>query len=136
MTDAAGFTGDIPRYYDRHLVPVIFDPNAIDMAARVAAALCGQVLELACGTGVLTRRMLERLPDSARLVATGLNPAMLDLARRSVGEDSRVEWRQADGTHLPFEDECFDVVVCQFGVMLFPDKALGMREARRILRPG
>lgn len=135
-SEPARFTGEIPEFYERHLVPVIFDPYARDLAARVPDAPGMRLLEIACGTGVLTRRILERVPLDARLVATDLNPAMMEIAQHRAGADSRVEWRQADGTQLPFEDASFDVVACQFGVMFYPDKAAGMREARRVLRPG
>jgi ubiquinone/menaquinone biosynthesis C-methylase UbiE len=132
----AHFIGSIPEYYDRHLGPVLFEPPALDLASRLDAGPGERVLELACGTGVVTRRLLGALPDSARLVATDLNAPMLDHARERIGEDRRLEWRVADATSLPFADGTFDACVCQFGVMFFPDKLAAMREARRVLRPG
>src|SRR5439155_12537094 len=94
-----------------------------------------RVLELACGSGIVTRRLREALPESATLVATDLNEPMVAYARKAVGRKG-IEWRQADAQALPFADSSFDVVVCQFGFMFLPDKALGFREARRVLAPG
>jgi len=129
------FAGSIPEIYDRFLVPLIFEPYASDLAGRVAAIQPPDVLETAAGTGVLTRALASRLARSARIVATDLNQPMLDQASRRQTEGT-VEWKQADALALPFGDEGFDVVACQFGVMFFPDKVQGFKEARRMLRPG
>jgi len=129
------FAGAIPRLYEAYLVPLIFAPYAQDLARRVAALQPARVLELAAGTGVVTRELAAALPPDVLLVATDLNPAMLDEAA-SIGVSRPVEWRQADALALPFEDASFDAVVCQFGVMFFPDKAHAFAEARRVLRAG
>jgi SAM-dependent methyltransferase len=129
------FAGSIPRLYDEYLVPLIFAPYARDLAKRVAARTPRSVLEIAAGTGVVTRAMRERLPATAAIVATDLNQAMLDTAAR-IGSAGAVEWRQADAMALPFGDASFDAVVCQFGAMFFPDKAKAFAESRRVLRPG
>ena len=129
------FAGSIPDIYDRFLVPLIFEPYALDLAKRLAKTDPRDALETAAGTGVLTRAIASQLPAHARIVATDLNQPMLDHAatRQSHG---RIEWRQADAQALPFEDQSFDVVACQFGVMFFPDKVQGYKEARRVLKPG
>ena len=132
----AQFSGSIPALYDQHLGPVIFEPYARDMAARVPKHEGVRVLETAAGTGSVTRRMLAALPESARLTVTDLNQGMLDHATQSVPADSRTEWRTADAQALPFADASFDAVVMQFGIMFVPDKALALREARRVLKPG
>ncbi|MDE2299110.1 MAG: methyltransferase domain-containing protein [Burkholderiales bacterium] len=129
------FAGSIPELYESHLVPLIFEPYAADLARRVAALAPTRVLETAAGTGVVTRAMARALPASAELVATDLNPPMLDRAA-AVGTPRPVRWQQADALHLPFDDASFDVVACQFGVMFFPDKARAFSEARRVLRRG
>jgi len=129
------FGGSIPEFYDGHLVPLIFEPYADGMARRVAAAARSRVLETAAGTGVVTRALARALPASVEIVATDLNAPMLDRAA-AVGTARAVQWQQADAMHLPFDAESFDVVVCQFGVMFFPDKARAFAEARRVLRPG
>ena len=129
------FTGSIPELYDEWLVPLIFAPYAADMAARVAALAPLRVLETAAGTGVLTRALTSALPAHTHIVATDLNQPMLTRAA-TVGTPWPVQWQQADATRLPFDDASFDLVVCQFGVMFFPDKAQAFAEARRVLRPG
>jgi ubiquinone/menaquinone biosynthesis C-methylase UbiE len=131
----AGFTGSIPELYERYLVPLIFEHYAADLAVRAGALPGRRVLELAAGTGALTRALAKHLPADADLVATDLNPPMLEHAAR-IGTPRPVRWRPADAQQLPFPDASFDIVVCQFGVMFFPDKGRAFAEARRVLRPG
>lgn len=133
MGDAT-FAGSIPRIYETHLVPLIFEPYAADLARRLAPRRPKRLLELAAGTGVVTRALSAALPDAA-IVATDLNQAMLDQAA-ATGTRHKVEWRQADAQKLPFADGSFDVVVCQYGVMFFPDKVKAYAEAHRMLKPG
>ena len=83
------------------------------------------MLETAAGTGVLTRALASRLAPSARIVATDLNQPMLDQAARRQAETAASQWQQADALALPFADQSFDVVACQFGAMFFPDKVQG-----------
>jgi SAM-dependent methyltransferase len=132
----AKFNGTIPEMYDRYLGPLLFEPFAIDLASRVGSLKPQNVLEVAAGTGIVTREMLKALPPTSRLSVTDLNDPMIGHARRRVGEDPRVSWRQADAMELPFDDSEFDAVVCQFGIMFFPDKARGMREFHRVLSTG
>ena len=129
------FAGSVPAVYEQYLVPLIFQPYADDIARRVAALRPSQVLEIAAGTGVVTRAMASTLLADVSIVATDLNQAMLDHASAR-GTSRPVEWRQADAMHLPFDDEAFDAVVCQFGAMFFPDKGSAFAETRRVLRPG
>ena len=129
------FAGSIPTVYETYLVPLIFEPYAQDLVERLAARRPARVLELAAGTGVVTRRLASALPASTAIVATDLNQPMLDQAA-AAGTQRAVEWRQADAMQLPFGDATFDAVVCQFGVMFFPDKPRAFSEARRVLRPG
>ncbi len=137
MTEAASrFVGSIPQIYDTGLGPVIFEGYAADMAERAARAGAGAVLELAAGTGIVSRKLRDRLSPGARLVATDLNPPMLELAARKFRPDEAVEFRPADAMQLPFGDASFDLVVCQFGVMFFPDKRASFREVWRALRAG
>ena len=129
------FTGSIPKLYETYLVPLIFEPYAADLATRLASRSLTRVLEIAAGTGVVTRALASVLPKNVSIVATDLNQAMLDQAS-VVGTKRAVEWRQADAMQLPFGDGTFDAVVCQFGVMFFPEKSQAFSEARRVLRPG
>ncbi|AZO31123.1 class I SAM-dependent methyltransferase [Mesorhizobium sp. M1B.F.Ca.ET.045.04.1.1] len=130
------FAGSIPENYDRHMVPLIFEPYAADLAQRVASFSPGAVLETASGTGVVTRALAPKLSPDASYVVTDLNQPMLDYAASRQGPGSRVTWRQADALALPFEDAAFDLVCCQFGAMFFPDRSAAYREAKRVLRPG
>ncbi|MGE0094549.1 MAG: class I SAM-dependent methyltransferase [Alphaproteobacteria bacterium] len=129
------FSGSIPEIYDRLLVPLIFEPYALDLARRLAEIGPLAVLEIAAGTGVLTRAIAARLPAHARVVATDISPPMLDRAKARQAQDGRIAWRQADALALPFDDQGFDAVVCQFGAMFIPDKVQGYGEARRVLKP-
>jgi ubiquinone/menaquinone biosynthesis C-methylase UbiE len=129
------FAGSIPALYERYLGPLIFEPYAPLLAERVANAKPGRVLETAAGTGILTRSLARLLQGTTEIVATDLNQPMLDFAAAQPGT-ARVTWRSADALALPFFDRSFDVVVCQFGAMFFPDKVAAYREALRVLRPG
>jgi SAM-dependent methyltransferase len=121
--------------YETYLVPLLFESYAADLVKRVASRSLTRVLEVAAGTGAVTRGMAASLPDRASIVATDLNQAMLDQAA-TVATKRPVTWRQADAMQLPFEDGTFDAVICQFGVMFFPEKQRAFAEARRVLRPG
>jgi ubiquinone/menaquinone biosynthesis C-methylase UbiE len=129
------FAGTVPRIYDQYLVPLIFQPYATDIAARVEQLQPSHVLEIACGTGVVTRALGQVLSPDVQIVATDLNQTMLDYAS-SIEMDRPVEWRQADAMQLPFDDGTFDVVVCQFAAMFFSDKPKAFSEAWRVLQPG
>ena len=135
-TDDRTFAGSIAEIYDRYLVPLIFHSYALDLTSRLAEANPLDVLETAAGTGVLTRAIASRLPADTRIVATDLNQPMLDRAKGRQSQNGRIEWKQADALALPFENQSFDVVACQFGVMFFPEKVQGYREAWRVLKPG
>ena len=131
----SSFAGSVPANYDRYLGPVIFEPYAIDIAGRVAPGQAARVLELACGTGRVTNHLLKKIAPDAKLVATDLNADMISVARQIV-TNPRVEWLVADAQDLPFGDASFDLIVCQFGVMFFPDKRKAFAEASRVLVPG
>jgi ubiquinone/menaquinone biosynthesis C-methylase UbiE len=129
------FAGSVPKLYDEYLVPLIFKVYADDMAKRVAALSPSTLLEIAAGTGAVTRAVAAALPADVRYVATDLNEPMLTVAMQRQGEDPRMSWRQADALALPFDDATFDVVCCQFGAMFFPDRTKGHAEAKRVLKP-
>jgi ubiquinone/menaquinone biosynthesis C-methylase UbiE len=128
------FAGSIPAMYDRYMVPLVFRPNAERTAQCSRALAPKRILETAAGTGVVTEALHEAIPD-ADIVATDLNPPMLEQAAKRVSAGN-VRFEQADALDLPFEDSCFDLVVCQFGIMFFPDRVKGNSEARRVLRDG
>jgi SAM-dependent methyltransferase len=128
------FAGSIPELYDRCLGPFLFEPYAEEIARRAAALAPSKILETAAGTGIVTAALARALPE-AEIVATDLNPAMLEVARRRVTART-AGFQAADAQALPFADAAFDLVVCQFGAMFFPDRVGAYREARRVLRPG
>jgi ubiquinone/menaquinone biosynthesis C-methylase UbiE len=136
IEQAAHFAGTIPENYDSGLGPYLFVDFAADLARRAVAAHPSSVLEIAAGTGIVTRFLRDALPDTTRLVASDLNPPMLTIARRKFGATERVEFQPADAAALPFVDGTFDAIVCQFGVMFFADKDLAYREAYRVLGCG
>lgn len=129
------FSGSLPEVYDRYLVPLIFETYARDIGERLASKPLTRVLEVASGTGVVTRTLTSVLPESVSIVATDLNQPMLDRAAK-VGTKRSVEWRQANAMELPFSDAEFDAVVCGFGAMFFSDKPKAFSEMRRVLEPG
>lgn len=131
----ARFGGSIPKLYDQLLVPMIFEPYAENLARLAAALSPARVLEIAAGTGAVTRKLASMLPGDTSIVATDLNPPMLALAEQ-IGTARPVQWRQADALQLPFAESEFDLVICQFGAMFFPDKVKAYTEAKRVLRPG
>jgi ubiquinone/menaquinone biosynthesis C-methylase UbiE len=131
------FDGSIPEVYDRHLGPLLFEPYAAEIADRVAKLRPGKVLEIAAGTGLVSRQLLDVLPAGVALTVTDLNAPMLEFARKKIGvDDRRVDWRQADAQDLSFPDESFDTIVCQFGLMFLPDKHKGLTECHRVLEKG
>jgi ubiquinone/menaquinone biosynthesis C-methylase UbiE len=132
----AAYVGAIPERYHRGIGPFLFEPYALHTAQRIRELAPSRVLETACGTGIVTRRLREALSDDALLFSTDLNEPMLAVAKATLGPSLKVEWAQADMTWLGFEDGRFDVVVCQFGLMFVPDKLAALREARRVLKPG
>jgi SAM-dependent methyltransferase len=130
------FTGTIPENYQRYLVPLLFDPYARHLVEVMTPVDEGAVLELACGTGALSRLLRRHLPDDVRLVATDVAPGMLEIAKRELGSIAGLEFQIADAMDLPFPDASFGTVICQFGIMMFPDKRRGLAEMLRVLRPG
>ena len=130
----AAFAGSIPAIYDRCLGPLLFEGYAADLARRAAVLCPSNILETAAGTGIVTAALARAVPQ-ARIVATDLNQAMLDVAAKRVTEGT-VQFQPADAQALPFNDSSVDLVVCQFGVMFFPDRIGAYQEAFRVLCPG
>ena len=131
----AAYTGSMPEFYEQYMVPLHFGWHGKVLAERLADLTASEVLEIAAGTGAVTRALAAILPASVGITATDLNQPMLDVAASHTGL-GRVRWRQADAMTLPFEDRAFDAVICQFGVMFFPNKRTAFAEAWRVLKPG
>jgi ubiquinone/menaquinone biosynthesis C-methylase UbiE len=130
------FAGAIPENYDRYLGPVIFEPFARDIARRLVDRKIQSLLEIACGTAIVTRRLRDTLPLGVEIVATDLNPDMFEFAKPKFKGGENVRWQQADAAALPFPNGAFDAVVCQFGLMFVPEKAVAVQECYRVLRKG
>jgi ubiquinone/menaquinone biosynthesis C-methylase UbiE len=130
------FRGAVPENYDRYLGPVIFEPWAKDLVLRLAGRKYERVLEIACGTGIVTRRLRDALPATTEIVATDLNPDMFEFAEAKFRDHENVIWQEADASALPFPNCSFDAAICQFGVMFVPDKATAIRESYRVLCNG
>ena len=136
MTDdkAAAFAGTLAEFYNRYLVPFLFAPYAEVVADRANGLRPRRVLETAAGTGVVTEALSRTLPSDVVITATDLNLPMIERGKARPGME-RVVWQQADAMKLPFSDAAFDLIVCQFGVMFFPDKQASFRESFRVLAP-
>ena len=135
MSKTTAFAGSVPANYDQYLGPVLFEPYALDIIERIDKAVFKNVLELACGTGRVTRHLANCLDENGIIIASDLNPDMLEVARIVV-KNPRIKWMVADAQELVFPDHHFDHVICQFGVMFFPDKPKAFNEAYRVLQPG
>ena len=129
------YSGSVPALYDRYRGPVFFEPFARDLVDYLADLRTGDLLEIAAGTGIVTRILAGMLPESVSITASDISQAMVDFAAGQPGL-ARVRWRQADALALPFDDARFDAVLCQFGVMFFRDRVAGYREAGRVLKRG
>ncbi|HEU4859348.1 MAG TPA: class I SAM-dependent methyltransferase [Chitinophagaceae bacterium] len=133
MEKTAAFEGSIPANYERYLGPFLFEPYALDLVSRLQDKY-SDILEIACGTGRVTKHLARSVKHDT-LTATDLNADMIDVAKEMVN-DKRIRWMYADAMDLPFDDESFDLVVMQFGIMFFPDKEKGLKEAYRVLKNG
>ena len=134
MVETDVFKHSTPSLYDRYMGPLLFEPYAKHVASRVAVLGARRVLETAAGTGIVTRAVTEAVPAAA-IVATDINPAVVEFAAQHMGSE-RVTVQRADAADLPFDDATFDLVLCLFGIMFFPDRVRANAEARRVLRAG
>jgi len=132
----SAFTGAIPQLYEKYLGPLIFNEYAADLASRITIPAGGLLLETAAGTGMATRKLRDSIPQDVRIVATDINEDMLSVAKEKFDSNEGIEFKVANALSLPFDDDTFGAVVCQFSVMFFPDKLLALQEAARVLKPG
>lgn len=128
-------SGDTAAYYDRFFGPLFFEPYAIEVAKRINAISLSVVLEIAAGTGRVTRHIRESIPASAKLIASDISADMLSEAKKKLAHLD-IEWQHIDAQQLPFSDNSIDLVVCCFGYMFVPDKPKAFEEAYRVLKPG
>ncbi len=134
MGDENTFVHSTPALYDRYMGPLLFEPYATLIAERSALFQPVRILEIAAGTGIVTSAVNRRLPQ-AKIVATDVNAAVVEFAAERVRSE-RVIFERADAQDLPYPEESFDLVICQFGVMFFPDKVCANREVWRVLSSG
>lgn len=127
------FTAKIAENYEKYLAPVFFISTSKDLVSHLRGNP-SNILEIAAGTGQVTRNIIKSFPE-AKITATDINPGMLDVAKNIV-QSEKITWAVADACDLPFDNNSFDAVICQFGVMFFPDKQKAMNEAYRVLKPG
>lgn len=128
------FTGSVPRNYDTYMGPVLFSPYASDLISRIKKEGDLKVLELAAGTGRVTRPLLEALPE-ARIIATDISEDMMAIAKETI-EWAKLSWQNVNMDNIPFQDEEFDLIICQFGIMFVPDKLKALTEMKRVLKTG
>lgn len=129
------FDDSVAQNYDDCLGPFLFEPFALDLVERIEISKARNVLELACGTGRVTKHLSLQLSADAKLTATDLNPGMIDVAKQRI-TSGNVRWETVDMTNIPFEENQFDLIVCQFGIMFAPDKVKAFTEIRRVLKKG
>lgn len=134
MESTTAFAGTIPINYEKYLGPFLFEPYALDIVSRVQDKKYPAILEIACGTGRVTGHLANSVQCDT-ITATDLNPDMISVAKEIIS-DSKIKWMAADALELPFPDHSFELVVCQFGIMFFPDKPKGIKEMYRVLKPG
>jgi ubiquinone/menaquinone biosynthesis C-methylase UbiE len=128
------FSGSVPANYDRYMGPLFFEPYALDLASRIKDGDIKKVLEIACGTGRVTKQLRRSLPSPVEITATDISSEMIEVAKTQFLPEENIEFRVADAQALPFSDSTFDLVVCQFGFMFVPDKQKAFGEAFRVLK--
>ena len=135
MSSVTAFAGSVPQNYETYLGPLFFEPYALDLVERIQNTGLENILEIACGTGRVTKHLASKLSPTTALIATDLNKDMLRVAE-SIVTSKNIKWQVADAHELPFEGDTFDLVICQYGVMFFQDKPKALREINRVLKPG
>ena len=133
MTDSVTFSGSIPKIYDEILGPAYFVPYAIETAKRAAAFHPKTILEVACGTGIVTKELCKSIREGI-ITATDISADMLSVAKEKLSSEKNIIWKEANAMELPFADEKFDLVVCQFGAKFFQDKQKAFSEMHRVLK--
>ena len=134
-TPAFDFSGSIPHHYEQYLGPMFFEPYAIEVSKRIDPSSVHIVLEIASGTGRVTRHLRERIPGTSKLIASDISQDMLSVAKEKL-RNLDIDWQIIDAQQLPFNDNSIDLVVCCFGYMFVPDKPKAFAEAYRVLKPG
>lgn len=135
VTNSIRYSATAARHYEKYSGPVFFEPYALEVANRIDTSSVKVALEIACGTGRVTRHLRSAIATGAKLIATDLSPDMLQVAKEEL-RGLPIEWQVADAQELPFEDNGIDLIVCCFGYMFVPEKIKAFNEAYRVLRQG
>lgn len=122
--------------YQRFFVPSIGGPVADDFLEVADLQPGERVLDVACGTGVVTRLATERVGAAGSVAGLDVNPGMLAVARSETPAGISIEWHEASAESMPLRDESFDVVLCQMGLQFVLNKLAALREMRRVLKTG
>lgn len=140
MTRESGFqlSGNAPEAYENVWVPAMMGRCAQDLVECANIKVGDKVLDVACGTGVVARMAAKQVGPDGKVTGIDLNEGMLDVARNFAEKlgDFRIEWRQEDASSMSFDDESYDVVLCQQGLQFMPDRSSAMSEMNRVLVPG
>ncbi|MGY2903181.1 class I SAM-dependent methyltransferase [Bradyrhizobium sp. URHC0002] len=126
--------GSAPELYEKYLVPAITTKWADDLVSRSQPTAGEEVLDVACGTGVVARSA-SRCMLHGHVTGLDLNKGMLAVAQTLVCEGAPIAWIEGSALDLPFPAEKFDLVLCQLGLQFFPDQGRALREMRRVLSP-
>lgn len=129
------FNGSVPEVYETVLGNFIFEPFAVDIVNRISNKNAFNVLELAAGTGRVTKHLIHAFSPNAKIVASDISLPMMEKAKLVVSSQN-LTWQQVDIADIPFSEGSFDVIVCQFGVMFLQDKLRAFSEIRRVLKLG
>ena len=127
------YGGTPAENYERFFVASIGAPVADDLIGTADLQPGQRVLDVACGTGVVTRRAAKRVGVSGAVAGLDINPGMLAVARSQTPPNVSIDWYEASAESMPLPDEAFDVVLCQMGIQFVPDKLAALREMRRVL---
>jgi SAM-dependent methyltransferase len=136
QTAPVAFSGSIPANYETYLGPLFFEPFAKAMIDHIRPMHLEAVLEVACGTGRVTKYLPNTLHPSAQMVITDINPAMVEYAKKVCGTNPRFQWDIVDAVKLPYKAAQFDGILSAFGVMFYSDRRKAYEEAMRVLKPG
>lgn len=134
--DATDYRGSAAENYEKFFVPAIGAPLAADLVSAAALRPAERILDVACGTGVVTRLAAAQVREAGAVAGLDVNPGMLAVARAATPNDATIVWYETGAEVMPLADASFDVVLCQMGLQFIADKVKALKEMRRVLAPG
>jgi len=134
MTSASdgAVAGSPAEVYEQHIVPAVFDPWTEALVEFIRPTTGISALDVGCGTGAMTRKLIDRVGPAGRVVGLDYDTGMIAVARTL---EPGIEWHIADAQAMPFGDDEFDLVACHEGLQFLPDRAAGLNEMCRVMRP-